>query len=142
VVLYIKLKNFLIKHLGKGEVMKDFNHCQVCGDRLKVVNITREKPRTCYMCLGDKASGSPALREIFEKLQKNPTPVDEDGAMFEDDPRALKENDTQRYVRKPQEIHFGVSEVASMASRGSNYYKYKRGSANDGTRYTYKKDKD
>tara|TARA_R110002049_G_scaffold34625_1_gene112780 strand:+ start:242 stop:466 length:225 start_codon:yes stop_codon:yes gene_type:complete len=60
---------------------------------------------------------------------------------FEDDPRAIKENnnDTERYVRKPIEVHFGVSEVASMASRGSNYYKYKRGSSSNGTRYTYKK---
>jgi hypothetical protein len=60
---------------------------------------------------------------------------------FEDDPRAIKENnnDAERYIRKPIEVHFGVSEVASMASRGSNYYKYKRGSSSNGTRYTYKK---
>lgn len=72
-----------------------------------------------------------------ENKKKN---VDEE-MRFEDDPRAIKENnnDAERYVRKPIEVHFGVSEVASMASRGSNYYKYKRGSSSNGTRYTYKK---
>ena len=72
-----------------------------------------------------------------ENKKKN---VDEE-MWFEDDPRAIKENnnDAERYVRKPIEVHFGVSEVASMASRGSNYYKYKRGSSSNGTRYTYKK---
>jgi len=72
-----------------------------------------------------------------ENKKKN---VDEE-MWFEDDPRAIKENnnDAERYVRKPIQVHFGVSEVASMASRGSNYYKYKRGSSSNGTRYTYKK---
>jgi hypothetical protein len=72
-----------------------------------------------------------------ENKKKN---IDEE-MCFEDDPRAIKENnnDAERYVRKPIEVHFGVSEVASMASRGSNYYKYKRGSSSNGTRYTYKK---
>lgn len=76
-------------------------------------------------------------KENKKKKMKN---VD-DEMWFEDDPRAIKENnnDTERYVRKPIEVHFGVSEVASMASRGSNYYKYKRGSSSNGTRYTYKK---
>lgn len=76
-------------------------------------------------------------KENKKKKMKN---ID-DEMWFEDDPRAIKENnnDTERYVRKPIEVHFGVSEVASMASRGSNYYKYKRGSSSNGTRYTYKK---
>ena len=76
-------------------------------------------------------------KENKKKKMKN---VD-DEMWFEDDPKAIKENnnDTERYVRKPIEVHFGVSEVASMASRGSNYYKYKRGSSSNGTRYTYKK---
>ena len=76
-------------------------------------------------------------KENKKKKMKN---IDKE-MWFEDDPRAIKENnnDTERYVRKPIEVHFGVSEVASMASRGSNYYKYKRGSSSNGTRYTYKK---
>lgn len=76
-------------------------------------------------------------KENKKKKMKN---ID-DEMWFEDDPKAIKENnnDTERYVRKPIEVHFGVSEVASMASRGSNYYKYKRGSSSNGTRYTYKK---
>tara|TARA_R100000541_G_scaffold19347_1_gene29335 strand:+ start:582 stop:896 length:315 start_codon:yes stop_codon:yes gene_type:complete len=76
-------------------------------------------------------------KENKKKKMKN---VD-DEMWFEDDPKAIRENnnDTERYVRKPIEVHFGVSEVASMASRGSNYYKYKRGSSSNGTRYTYKK---
>ena len=72
-----------------------------------------------------------------ENKKKN---VDEE-MWFEDDPRAIKENnnDAVRYVRKPIQVHFCCSEVASMSSRGSNYYKYKRGSSSNGTRYTYKK---
>jgi hypothetical protein len=139
VVLYIRSKNFLITYLKKGKQMKDFDYCQICGDKLKVVRIVRRVPRTCYMCRGDRVSGSKALRELFAELQKKPAPVDEDGAMFEDDPRALKENDIERYVSKPFEASYGVSEIASMASRGSNYAKYKRNSSIDEKQHTQKK---
>ena len=83
-----------------------------------------------------------SILDLHLQIQKENKKKNIDEEMcFEDDPRAIKENnnDAERYVRKPIEVHFGVSEVASMASRGSNYYKYKRGSSSNGTRYTYKK---
>ena len=83
-----------------------------------------------------------SILDLHLQIQKENKKKNIDEEMcFEDDPRAIKENnnDAERYIRKPIEVHFGVSEVASMASRGSNYYKYKRGSSSNGTRYTYKK---
>jgi len=59
--------------------------------------------------------------------------------MFEDDPRALKEQDNQRYSRIAPEVHFGVSEISTiMSSNPYNKYKPKKGSARNGYRYKRK----
>ncbi len=90
-----------------------FNYCSECGKKLGKVNHKRRKYSICYECRGDRVSSNPELRKIFEDLQKiNSKKTPKELGMdekFEDDPRAIKENneDTGRVMRKPTQIYKG-----------------------------------
>ena len=59
---------------------------------------------------------------------------------FEDDPRALKEIEYGRVVKKPTEVANGASPMSELISPNSAYA-HKHGSATQGFRFKYKKDK-
>ena len=59
---------------------------------------------------------------------------------FEDDPRALKEIEYGRVVRRPTEVANGASPMSELISPNSAYA-HKHGSATQGFRFKYKKDK-
>lgn len=63
--------------------------------------------------------------------------------VFQDCPKAVAEYELEANVKsyKPvaPEVHAGVSDLGGVII-DSHKYDYKRGSARDGTRYTYKKD--
>ena len=66
----------------------------------------------------------------------------EDEMSFEDDPKALKEQDHVRYISKPsQQMTYNTSALVDMMSPSASHHSYKRGSATKGTRYTYRKGK-
>ena len=92
------------------DVKNIYNYCSHCGVRLGRVQHKRRRPSICYACRGIKRS-NPELRELFNELQaknskKTPQELGED-ERFEDDPRALKEVDNGRVVRKPTQIYKG-----------------------------------
>ena len=87
-----------------------YNYCSECGKRLGRVQHKRRRPSVCYTCRGVQRS-NPELTEIFKKLQienskKTRQELGEDDR-FEDDPRALRENDTGRVIRQPTQIYKG-----------------------------------
>lgn len=114
--------------------MKNFSCCCECGEKLKNVNHKRTRPKLCPSCRGDKVGGNSGLRQVFLDLQKNPPPPSAYEGTFEDDPRALREIEYGRVVKKPTEIHRGETSLAEVMMPTSNY-KHKIGSARNGIRY-------
>jgi len=122
--------------------MKDFSCCCECGEKLKDVNHKRTRAKLCASCRGDKVGGNSAIRQIFLELQKNPPLESEYEERFEDDPVAVKEVDNQKYRKRTPEVSFGASVLADvMSPSDSNKYRHTHGSATQGYRYTYKKEK-
>ena len=132
-----------IQKTWKGsELMKDFSCCCECGEKLKDVNHKRTRPKLCASCRGDKVGGNSAIRQMFLEMQRNPAPESEYEEQFEDDPVAVKEVDNQKYRRRAPEVSFGGSVLADViAPSDPNRYRHAHGSATQGYRYTYKKEK-
>ena len=65
----------------------------------------------------------------------------EDEMRFEDDPRAEKDDQYGRVSKNSSVVSsWGMSPLSEiMTESDTNKYRYKHGSAKDGTRYTYKK---
>jgi DNA-directed RNA polymerase subunit M/transcription elongation factor TFIIS len=88
-----------------------FNFCADCGKKLGRVNHKRRRDSICYECRGDRVSNNPEVRKIFEELKKeNSKKTPKELGMnerFVDDPKAEKEQDTGRVIRKPTQIHKG-----------------------------------
>ena len=66
----------------------------------------------------------------------------DDGLVFEDCPKAVKEYELEigvkGYKPKSPEVNFGVSDLSSIMSESPSNYKRKIGSARDGIRYKRK----
>tara|TARA_R110000868_G_scaffold124787_3_gene329655 strand:+ start:197 stop:448 length:252 start_codon:yes stop_codon:yes gene_type:complete len=79
------------------------------------------------MCRGDRTSENTKVREIFKEMQSNPTEPSEDEMWFEDDPRACKEQDHQRYFSKVKDVSFGGSVLSDIMSvSDTNKYRNKK----------------
>ena len=119
----------------------NYDNCKDCGKKLKAVHHLRTSFKLCSKCRtwgggGNKQTNK--LSELYKELTKNPTEPAEDEMFFEDDPRAEKENDYGRVVKKATVISYGVSPLSDIMTKNNHHF-YKRGSAKDGVRYTYKK---
>jgi hypothetical protein len=119
----------------------DFANCRVCDEPLKKTHHERTTAKMCGLCRGDATSENSKVRQITTDLQRNPPKPSEDEMWFDDDPIAVKEKDEQRYIKKAPEVSFGQSELVEIMSSSTSHHHYKRGSARNGIRYTYKKDK-
>jgi hypothetical protein len=105
----------------------DFDKCHVCKEPLKNVRHLRSKPKMCASCRGDKVGGNSAIRQMFLETQKNPTEPAEDEMWFDDDLKASKEEDHQRYFPKVRDVSFGGSGLADMMSPSdTNRYRNKK----------------
>ena len=114
---------------------KNFENCSVCKEPLKKAKQRRDSPKTCYMCRGDRASGSTELRQIFRELRDSQTHSEDDdwGSQEIVVPEKLIENG--RIFRKPTlQITYGSSPLNEIME-SNNKYKYKNGSAKEGYRY-------
>ncbi len=85
-----------------------------------------------------------SIRDIQRKirldnLKKTPKELDMH-ERFEDSPVALKEIEYGRVVRRPTEVANGASPMSELISPNSAYA-HKHGSATQGFRFKYKKDK-
>tara|TARA_R110000803_G_scaffold203659_1_gene269354 strand:+ start:74 stop:502 length:429 start_codon:yes stop_codon:yes gene_type:complete len=118
----------------------NLNNCKVCGEKLKNVHHQRITAKMCNDCRGYGVGGNSEIRQIYVELAKRKLEPAENEMFFEDDPEAVKEIDDARYRSKRSETTYGVSELASIMT-DRNHHFYKRGSAREGVRYTYKKEK-
>ena len=111
---------------------KNFENCSQCGDPLKKAKQRRDSPKTCYMCRGDRASGSTELRQLFRELSSKKTvDVDDWGS------QEITKDDADRYgrvFRKPTQVSFGVSPISEVMEKNYKYV-HKKGSAREGYRY-------
>ena len=120
----------------------NFDKCYVCKEPLKNVRHLRSKPKMCASCRGDKVGGNSAIRQMFLETQKTPNEPAEDEMWFDDDPKASKEIDLGKVSKKATPISYGVSPLSEIMISGTPYApRAKHGSATQGIRYTYKKEK-
>ena len=109
--------------------MQNFNNCKDCGEKLKAVHHLRTSPKLCSKCRtwsggGNKQSNE--LRELCKELIKKPTKPAEDEMFFEDDPRAEKDDQYGRVVKKATVISYEVSPLSDIMTK-SNHHFFKRG---------------
>jgi len=111
---------------------KNFENCSQCGEPLKKAKQRRDSPKTCFMCRGDRASGSTELRQLFRELSSKKTvDVDDWGS------QEITKDDADRYGRvfkKPTQVSFGVSPISEVMEKNYKYV-HKKGSAREGFRY-------
>ena len=83
----------MVKSINLGN-----DYCRECGEKLPKVKIKRYMKRYCNDC---RSTGNSSLRDIYKDMQmrKNVRTEDDEGIMFEDDPRAQYE-DNAIYRRK------------------------------------------
>jgi ribosomal protein L37AE/L43A len=125
-----------------AESMKDRSVCYRCGEKLKKVSVQRTSAKLCGSCRGDGKSDNSLIKQLQKELKSQKIEPSEDEMSFEDDPKALKEQDHVRYISKPTEhISHSTSALVEMMSPSTSHHHYKRGSATKGTRYTYRKGK-
>jgi len=121
--------------------VKDRSCCYVCGKKLRTVSVLRTSDKACSLCRGQGKSEKAGIAKDHKDLKAKNIAASEDEMSFEDDPRALKEQDDQRYISKPTEqISYGTSALVDLMSP-STYYSKLYGSAREGTRYSYRKGK-
>ena len=118
----------------------DFNNCKVCGEKLKSVHHQRITAKMCADCRGYGVGGNSEIRQIYVELAKRKLEPAENEMFFEDDPKAEKEIDYGRVIKQSTTISYGISPLSEIMT-DTNHHFYKRGSARDGVRYTYKKEK-
>ena len=86
----------MVKSINLGN-----DYCRECGEKLPKVKIKRYMKRYCNDC---RSTGNSSLRDVYKEMQmrKNVRTEEDEGIMFEDDPRAEYE-DNQLYRRKKYE---------------------------------------
>ena len=83
----------MVKSINLG-----MDYCRECGEKLPEVKIKRYMKRYCNDC---RSTGNSSLRDVYKDMQmrKNVRTEEDEGIMFEDDPRAQYE-DNAIYRRK------------------------------------------
>ena len=86
----------MVKSINLG-----MDYCRECGVELPKVKIKRYMKRYCHDC---RATGNSSLRDIYKDMQMRKTvrTEEDEGIMFEDDPRAEYE-DNAIYRRRKYE---------------------------------------
>ena len=121
--------------------VKDRSCCYLCGNKLRTVSVLRTSDKACSSCRADGKSEKAGISRDHKELKNKNIEPSEDEMSFEDDPRASKEQDDQRYISKPTEhISRNTSALVDLMSP-SSYYSKLYGSAKEGTRYSYRKGK-
>ena len=119
--------------------IKDRSCCHLCGKKLRTVSVLRTSDKACSSCRTEGKSKKAGIAKDHKELKAKKIEPSEDEMSFEDDPRALKEQDDQRYISKPTEhISHGTSALVDMMSP-SSYYSKLYGLSKHGTRYSYRK---
>jgi hypothetical protein len=119
--------------------LKDYSQCYQCNTKLKNVRVPRTSAKLCGECKGDGQSDNSGIKKLHQQLKAKNLKPSEDEMFFEDEPSAIKEQDYGRYISKPRpQMTYTTSALADLMSP-SNHHQYKRGSATNGTRYSYRK---
>jgi len=130
--------------MPKGNI----DHCIDCGTRLKNTKHERHKEARCTMCGSNHISQNMGVSEVTRGLEirnskMTPEQLEISEDAFEDDPVASRENamEVGRVITQSSVNHsWGVSALAEIMAPSSPYAP-KHGSATNGTRYSYKKEK-
>ena len=85
----------------------NMNYCRECGVELPKVKIKRYMKRYCNDC---RCTGNSSVRDVYKEIQmrKNVRTEEDEGIMFEDDPRA-----------KTEQLYGKVSKVPDRSGYGS-----------------------
>jgi len=86
----------MVKSINLG-----MDYCRECGEKLPEVKIKRYMKRYCNDC---RSTVNSSLRDVYKEMQmrKNVRTEEDEGIMFEDDPRA-KYEDNAIYRRRKYE---------------------------------------
>ena len=79
--------------------MNTIDTCKECGKQLKKTKHERISQKVCSDCRGEYMSVNKHARQIFKEMRDNPTEPSEDEKWFDDDPRALREEEYGRVVK-------------------------------------------
>ena len=130
--------------MPKGNI----DYCIDCDTRLKNTKHERQKEARCTMCGSNHISQNMRVSELTRELQvRNGNMTFEELEIsenaFEDSPVALREEEYGRVVKNAtSSTSYGVSPLAEiMSASDTNQHRNKHGSATNGTRYSYKKEK-
>jgi len=129
--------------MPKGNI----DYCIDCDTRLKNTKHERHKEARCTMCGSNYISQNMGVSELTRGLEiRNSKMTPKELGMdetFEDDPVALREEEYGRVVKNATpSTSYGVSPLAEiMSASDTNQHRNKHGSATNGTRYSYKKEK-
>jgi len=129
--------------MPKGNI----DYCIDCDTRLKNTKHERHKEARCTMCGSNHISQNMGVSELTRGLEiRNSKMTPKELGMdetFEDDPVASREDamEVGRVITQSSVNHsWGVSALAEIMAPSSPYAP-KHGSATNGTRYSYKKEK-
>ena len=95
------------------ELKMNFNNCKICEKKLTGLR-KRQKPSTCYNCLGIETNNyefSNFCKSILKAPQKE---IADDEMIFEDDPKAILENEMETGKVIKHSVGYVYTEV-SMA---------------------------
>jgi|TARA_R110000787_G_scaffold277267_1_gene386526 hypothetical protein len=76
------------------------NNCGDCGMPMKEVTYIRPVAKLCDDCKTHNSYAHAQIKKIFRNFKKNPTKPAPDEMFFEDDPKALKEKEYGKVVKK------------------------------------------
>jgi len=105
--------------------INNFDNCKDCGFPLKETKISRSSQKACGMCLGEYASVNKGVRQIFKEMQARKTIISEDEKLFEDDPRAEKDDQYGKVYKNSSTISsWGLSPLSEiMTESDTNKYR-------------------
>ena len=82
------------------------NSCRECGGKLRRTKYIRVTPTYCPDCTQKL---NPSVRDIYKEMQAKPTTPAPDEMWFEDDPRALKEIEYGRVIKRATTVSSGTT---------------------------------
>ena len=90
----------------------NYDNCDRCGNKLKGGKIKRTKPSTCHKCLGIESQNYELAKFCKENLNTQ-TELSEDEVVFEDDPKALVEEEKGKVNKQSMGYVYTETPMAS-----------------------------
>ena len=135
--IYMVRKNRTGQQVARDNIA--FANCIICDTPLRPTRQPRAEGKKCASCRGDGQADNSELKNIFKAFKANPIPVEESelnpDMMFEDCPKAIKEEDYVKHKRISIVPNFNASELADLMPPSAKYA-YEHGWHHTGVRGT------